>query len=182
MDFIDKVYHFKDIPKKRKYILGRLEIIYPDKKKTQLEKILDSIKIKFREQDERGASNHKTKEVFVTLKEIDRYNIKNEKDVIHYFEDAKSVITHETTHIFQNIFKVFPHVKYVDDANDIIYKKYVTDLGEIQARIEQIIDMMKYGFSKPEIINFLYSRKHMDRDLWKKLVSSAEDAFELEKN
>ena len=181
MDFKEKTYTFKDIPKKREYILNRQNKIYDVDRKT-LEKIIDSIEIKFREQKEKGASNHKTRKVYVSLREIDRYGIKNKKDFLKYLEKPESVLTHEVTHIFQNIFDSFPDVKYVKIDNNgdqtIDYKKYIGDPGENQARIEQIVELLKWGFGKSEIINLLYSRKHNDPKLWRKLVDRAIDVNE----
>ena len=179
-DFINKTYYLKDIPKKRKYILNRLQMIYTGKNKRDLEKILDQIKIEFRKQKDRGSSTHKDKRVYITTREIDRYDINDEDDVKKYLNKPKSVITHEIIHIFQNIFKDFPHVDYTKGKNSIDYKKYVTDAGEIQARIEQIIDMLKQGFTKDEIKNFLYSKKYKDADLWKVLVDDAENILKKE--
>jgi len=179
-DFLEKTYYLKDAPKKRKYILDRLLEIYEGKEKKDLEKILDKIKLEFREQDERGSSNHKTKRVYMTLREVDRYDIKSEADVKKYLNNPKSVVTHEVTHIFQNIYKDFPHVDYTKGDNSVDYEKYVTDAGEIQARIEQIIDMLKQGFTKAEIRNFLYSKKYKDKDLWKKLVDHADRIMKKE--
>ncbi len=179
-DFKTKTYKLKDAPKKRKDILDRMMEIYDGKKKKDLEKILDSIKIDFREQDERGSSNHKDKEVHITTREFDRYKITDLASAKKYLENPKSVITHEVTHIFQNIYKDFPHVDYTKDDNSVDYKKYVTDEGEIQARVEQIIDMLEKGFTKAEVENFLYSKKYKDKELWKKLVKDAEEIMKKE--
>jgi len=179
MDFKKKVYTFKDLPKKRDYIKKRLKKIYYEIDDKDIDKILNSIKIQFRDQEEKGAANHKTRKIFLTFREIDRYNIKNEKDLIKYLEDPRSIITHETIHIFQNIFESFPNNQYVkEDKNGdqkIEYLKYIGDPGEIQSRIEQIIELLKYGFTKDEVVNLLYSRKHKDPELWKKLVNNAEE-------
>jgi len=176
-DFIKEIYSFSDIPNKRKHVLERTKKIYLGISGDIIEKILDSVKIIFRKQDEKGASNHIKKIIYVTLNEIDRYNIKNRNDFIKYLEDPKSVVTHEVTHIFQNIFNVFPDVKYVykDENNkwQIDYTKYRTDKGEIQSRVEQIIEMLKWGFDDEEIIDFLYSRKYKDKDLWRIMLECA---------
>jgi len=179
-DFKTKVYKMKDAPKKRKYFLERMLEIYDGKKKSELEKILDSVEIIFREQDERGASNHKNKKVYITTREFDRYNIIDVETAKEYLENPKSVITHEVAHIFQNIYKDFPHVDYTKDDNSVDYEKYVTDQGEIQARIEQIIDMLDKGFTKSEVSNFLYSKKYKDKELWKMLVNDAEKIMNKE--
>ena len=176
VDFKRKLYFFKDIPKRRKYLMDRVLKIYDVDKKI-VQKIIDSVVIKFRNQEEKGASDHIKRTIYVSLNEINKYDIKNENDVLKYFADPKSVIIHEATHIFQNIFKAFPDVKYMYQDNNgdwkIDYDKYVTDKGEIQSRIEQIIDMLRYGFTKNEIVEFLYNRKHKDTGLWKKLVDIA---------
>lgn len=174
LDFIDKVYNFKDIPKKRKYILDRLKEIY-EIDDSILNDILDKVKIFFRKQDEKGASNHVRKEIYISLNEIKKYGLKTLQDFLKYLEHPKSIITHETTHIFQNILKAFPDIKYLekkDNGWEINYEKYVSDPGEVQSRIEQILEMLKWGFSKEEIIQFLFNRKEMDQDLWKILVDS----------
>jgi len=179
MDFTEKVYTFKNIPNKRDYVKNRIKKIYDNIDDKKINKILDSIKIQFRDQEEKGAANHKTKKIFLTFREIKRNNIKNEKDLIKYLESPKSIITHETIHIFQNVFESFPHNQYVKKDNDgkqkIEYLKYVGDPGEIQSRIEQIIELFKFGFGKDEIVNLLYSRKHNDPELWRELVDKAED-------
>jgi hypothetical protein len=182
MDFTKKVYSFNDIPEKKKYVLDRLKKIYVDINQKKLETILDSIKIVFRKQDEKGASNHLKKIIYVSLNEIDKYDIKNEKDFLEYLNDPKSVVTHETTHLFQNHFEVFPDVKYTyqDETGErkIDYEKYVTDNGEIQSRLEQVVELLEWGFEKEEIVNFLYNRQEKDKDLWRKMVDSA---IELQK-
>jgi hypothetical protein len=176
MGFLNRTYYFKDIPLKREYMLVRLRKVYnlDGEDLKEATKILDSIKIVFRDQPEKGASHHESKMIYISTKEIERYGIKNDEDAIKYFEDPRSVIVHETTHIFQNIFKAFPHVNYLDDDGKIIYDKYVTDLGENQARVEQIIELLSFGFEKGEILNLLYSRKHRDPRVWKALINQAD--------
>jgi len=182
-DFKKKIYTLNDITKKRKYILGRLKKIYKNIDNKKLEMILDKIKIYLREQDEKGASNHKKRKVYIGFKMLERYDIKNEKDFLKYLSDAESPLTHEVTHIFQNIFDAFPHVQYIEEKKDgeteINYEKYVSDPGEIQSRIEHILELMKWGFEKNEIIELLYSRKYKDKNLWKDLVNKAREIKKL---
>jgi len=179
MDFRKEIYSFDDIPIKKKYILKRIQEIYPDRL-DEAKKILDSISIQLRTQDEKGASNHLKKMIYVSSNEIDRYEIKDRKDFIKYLEDPKSVILHEATHIFQNLFEAFPHRTYVfkdkeDGDYEIDYKKYVTDPGEVQARVEQVLELLAWGFERSEVVNFLFSRRHDDLNVWKKLVDKVID-------
>jgi hypothetical protein len=176
-DFLNNIYYFKDIPKRRLYILNRLKKIYTINE-DQILNILDKIKIKFREQEVRGASNHKTKTIFVPLKDVKKYDIKNKDDVILYLENPKSVITHEAMHIFQNIYESFPHVKYLENKNNqlkINYDKYINDNGEKQSRLEQVLELLNWGFTKQEIIHFLYNRSHNDKKMWSDLIDRAND-------
>jgi hypothetical protein len=96
-----------------------------------------------------------------------------------------SPIVHETTHIFQNTFNEFPHVQYNEKKKDgeyqVNYDKYVTDAGEIQARIEHIIELLNWGFTKPEIVEFLYSRKYEDKPLWREMIDEAQSIRDQEK-
>jgi hypothetical protein len=97
-----------------------------------------------------------------------------------------SSITHETTHIFQNIFKIFPHIQYTfkdDNGNTKVnYEKYVNDAGEKQARIEQILELLKWGFEKEEIVGFLFSRFYKDKNLWRNLIDTAVEANKIASN
>lgn len=173
--FIEKVYHYNDIKKKRDYVFDRLNEIYPEIDDEILNNLLDEIKIVFRKQDEKGASNHLNKTIYVSLNEIRKYDLKNRADFLKYLQHPKSIITHETMHIFQNIFKAFPDVRYIyksDGKWKIDYKKYVKDQGEAQSRIEQILELLKWGFEKEEIVQFLYNRKYNDKNLWRKLIDS----------
>jgi len=176
-NFTQKIYTFKDIPEKRKYIIDREIKIYKDVTEKDLNDVLDQIEITFRQQEEKGASNHKNKHVYISYREIEKYNIKTEKEFIDYLNHSKSPLTHEVTHIFQNLFKAFPDVKYtkekLDGSHEIDYEKYVKDDGEKQARIEQIIELLTWGFTKDEIVELLYSRKYNDKELWRGLVDSA---------
>ena len=177
MNFVNKTYWLKKLPHKKQYIFNRIKKIYPKIDDEVVNRIINAITIKFREQEEKGASNHKKFEIYITLREIDRYKLKNERDFIRYLDGPESVIIHESMHIFQNTLKSLPEKEYLyaeDGKSKIDYDKYITDHGEIQARIEQIIEMLNWGFDKNEIVNFLYSRKHDDQDLWKMLVDKAE--------
>lgn len=173
---LTKVFKFKNIPKKRKYVIDRLKKMYnvPEK---ELENLLDKIKLVFRKQKEKGASDHKKKKVYISFNELNKYDIDDEKEFLKYLEHPKSVITHETMHIFQNIYKAFPDKKYLckNKSGDwkIDYDKYVTDEGENQSRIEQIIELLDWGFTKSEIVNFLYNREQKDQKLWRILVDQA---------
>jgi hypothetical protein len=175
--FIDNIYKFNDIPKRKDYIFDRLKKIYNTSSGDEINKILDCIKIKFREQCERGASNHKTKIIYVPLKDVKRFKLKNKQDVIDYLENPKSVIMHEIMHIFQNIAKSFPHVQYLEQQFDgkykINYEKYVNDSGEKQARLEQVLELLNWGFTKQEIIQFIYNRTHNDKKMWNEMIDSA---------
>lgn len=171
------IYTFKDLPEKRKYLLNRLKIIYPTSSEKEIIQILDSIKIRFREQEERGASNHKRKTVFLPLRDFDKCQLKTRDDVIAYLQNPKSTVTHEVTHIFQNSSDSFPHVEYLKEMPDgkynIDYDKYWNDPGEKQSRLEQVTELLNWGLSKPEIIQFLYNRVHDDRELWSKIIDHA---------
>ena len=171
------VYTFKDILKKREYLLKRFIEIYPTSSTKELEKILDSIKIKFRDQEERGASNHKNKMIFLPLHDFDKYSLKTKNDVILYLESPKSSVTHETVHIFQNCSDSFPDIKYLEKKLDgkynIDYDKYWNDSGEKQSRLEQVRELLDWGLTKQEIIHFLYNRKHDDRKLWSRIIEHA---------
>lgn len=173
----NKIYLFKDIPKKRRYLLKRLKNIYTTTNENEIKKILDTIKIKFREQEERGASNHKKKTVYLPLHDFKKYFIKTKEDVLSYLESPKSTITHETIHIFQNLSNSFPDVKYLEEQLDgkfkIDYEKYWNDSGEKQSRLEQVNELLSWGFTKYEIISFLYNRLHDDRQLWERIVDHA---------
>ena len=177
--FARETYTFKDLPKKRKYIADRVLSIYENVDLADIDALLDQVEIKFRVQKEKGASNHHTKKIFLTTREIDRNNMKNRQDMIDYLEDPKSIVTHEVTHMFQNTYNAFPHVQYTyedkDGGEEINYEKYVSDPGELQARIEQVIELLKWGFQKPEIVQLLFSRLHEDPGLWMKLVDKAEE-------
>jgi len=177
LDFVKKIYTFNDVPKKKKYIFQRMKKIYPETPDDQINRILDSIQIIFRKQDEKGASDHTKRKIYISLNEIKKYKMENEKDFINYLEHPASIITHETVHIFQNAFKALPNKKYLykDENGDteIDYGKYVTDLGEIESRVEQVIELLKWGLEKQEIVQFLYSRKYNDRDMWRILVDKA---------
>lgn len=170
------IYRFNDIPKKRKYLLLRLKEIYPTTTEKEINEILDSIKIRFRDQEERGASNHKKRTVFLPLHDFEKNSLKTKDDVIKYLESPTSTITHEVIHIFQNLAKAFPDVQYLekkDDKYEINYDKYLNDAGEKQSRLEQVTELLNWGFTKSEIINFLYNRKHDDRELWRRVVDKA---------
>jgi hypothetical protein len=177
MNFKDKTYTFQDIPEKRQFVFDRTKTIYPDLDDAKIDEILNSIKIYLRDQKEKGASNHLTKSIFVSFKELAKRNVTDEQSLIKYLESPYSPITHETTHIFQNIFEEFPDVQYNKKEDDgkfkIDYKKYVTDEGEIQARLEHIIELLDFGFTKEEIVNFLYSRAYKDQPIWRDLVDKA---------
>jgi hypothetical protein len=151
--------------------------IYKDVKEKDIQDVLDKVRITFRKQREKGASNHVTKKIYISYREILKYNIKTEKEFLDYLKHPKSPLTHELTHIFQNLFKAFPDVKYVKEKSngerEIDYEKYITDPGEKQARIEQITELLKWGFTKEEIVQLLYSRKHNDKALWRDLVDAA---------
>lgn len=171
------IYTFKDIPNKRKYMLDRLKEIYPTTSEKDLIDVLDKIRIKFRDQEERGASNHEKKLIFLPLKDFTKNNLKTRDDVIKYLENPKSTVTHETMHIFQNIADVFPHVQYLkkqpDGDFEIDYKKYWDDSGEKQSRLEQVKELLSWGMTKPEIIQLLYNRVHDDRELWGRIIDCA---------
>lgn len=182
-DFTEKVYTFNEIPKKRKYIFDRVKKIYNDVDDSIINKILDDIKIIFRKQDEKGASNHFKRKIYVSLNELNKYVLNDRSDFLKYLEHPKSIITHETTHIFQNLFKAFPDVKYLKKDRHgkwiIDYEKYVTDGGEVQSRIEQVVELLNWGFRDDEIIQFLYNRKHNDKELWKGLIEQAKEIRKL---
>jgi hypothetical protein len=185
VDFKTKVYNFDDIPKKRKYILERCIEIYPELSKDEINNVLNKIKIILRDQKEKGASNHKTKIVYIGLKELEKYAITDEQRFLTYLISPYSSVVHETSHIFQNVNKEFPHIQYnekKDDGNyQVNYDKYVKDPGEIQARTEHIIELLKWGFTKSEIVEFLYSRKYEDRQLWREMVGEAQKIIDSEK-
>lgn len=182
-DIQKTVYSLKDIPKKRKYLFNRLKEIYSTSDEKEIVKILDSIKIKFREQKERGASNHKKLTVFLPLHDFEKFSLGSRDDVLKYLESPKSTVTHEITHIFQNLGDSFPHVQYLEKAPDgdyeINYDKYWNDPGEKQSRLEQVRELLNWGFTKSEIIQFLYNRKKDDRELWGRIVDKA---IELKNN
>jgi hypothetical protein len=177
------VFSFSDVPKKRQYLLTRLKEIYPTTDEEEIKKILDSIKIRFREQDERGASNHKKRTIYLPLHDFKKFFLKTKDDVIRYLENPKSTITHESIHIFQNLSDSFPHVQYLkkneEGEFDIDYEKYWNDSGEKQSRLEQVKELLNWGFTKHEIIHFLYNRQHDDRELWERIV---DHAIELRSN
>lgn len=177
MSFIEDIYKFSDLPKKKKYILDRLKKIYPDTPEKNLTKILNTIKIRFREQEERGASNHKQRTIFIPLYEAKNKNLNSREDVINYLENPKCVITHETMHIFQNVFDAFPHIQYLKKNDkgqvEIDYDKYWNDPGEKQSRLEQVNELLNWGLTKQEIINFLYNRVHNDKELWSRIIDHA---------
>jgi len=179
MNVKEKIYHYTDVPKKRQYLIERLRQIYPTTDEKEISRILDSIKIIFREQKERGASNHKKMTVYLPLHDFEKFHIKNEKDVLNYINNPKSTVTHETVHIFQNLANAFPHVQYLEPSKDeeekfeINYEKYLNDPGEKQSRLEQVRELLNWGFTKDEIIRFLYNRNHDDRDLWDRIVDRA---------
>jgi hypothetical protein len=177
MSIKTEVYTFIDIPKKRKYLIRRLKEIYPTTPFKQIIDVLDKIKIKFREQEERGASNYKKKTVYLPLHDFDKEFLKTKDDVIKYMESPKSTVTHETIHIFQNISKSFPDVDYLETKPNgkfkIDYEKYWNDPGEKQSRLEQVRELLDWGLTKTEIIQFLYNRAHDDRELWKRIVDHA---------
>lgn len=176
-DFAKSIYTLKDIPKKRKYLLERFKEIYPTTDEKEILKKLDSIKIKFREQKERGASNYKRMTVYLPLYDFEKFSLKTDKDILKYLESPKSTITHEITHIFQNLADSFPDVKYIEEEPDgdykIDYDKYWNDAGEKQSRLEQVRELLSWGFTKAEIIMFLYNRKHDDRELWGRIIDKA---------
>jgi hypothetical protein len=182
-DFIKQIYTFKDIPKKKKFLIERLKEIYPTTNEKDIEEVLNSIKIRFREQEERGASNHKKRTIYLPLYDVKKCFLKTKEDLIRYMENPKSVITHETTHIFQNLAEAFPHVQYLEKQDsgkyEIDYDKYFNDSGEKEARLEQVLELLGWGFSKPEIIFFLYNRIHDDRPLWERIINRA---LELKNN
>jgi hypothetical protein len=181
-DIKNIVYKFKDIPNKRKYLLERLKEIYPTSDEKEIIKTLDSIKIRFREQEERGASNHNKMTVYLPLHDFENFSLNSKDDVIKYLENPKSTVTHETTHIFQNLAESFPHIQYLEQSSEgdyeINYDKYWNDPGEKQSRFEQVKELLSWGFTKSEIILFLYNRKHDDRELWERIVDKA---IELQK-
>lgn len=182
MDPRNETYTFADIPKKKKFLLQRLKEIYPTSKEKEIIDVLDLIKIKFREQEERGASNHKKKTVYLPLHDFKKYHLKSRNDVITYLENPKSTVTHETIHIFQNLSKSFPHVQYLkqkpDGKFDIDYAKYWNDPGEKQSRLEQVRELLDWGMTKGEIIHFLHNRVHDDTELWNRII---DHAIELKK-
>jgi hypothetical protein len=175
-NFINLIYTFKNMPERRKYILERLEKIYPTTSKKELNEVLDEIKIKFRDQEERGASNHKVKTIYVPLKDIKRFDLNNKDDVFKYLENPKSPIVHETMHIFQNLAGAFPDVDYLEKQPSgklkINHEKYISDLGEKQSRLEQVLELLNWGFTKSEIINWLYNRQYNDKAMWSKLIDN----------
>ena len=182
-DFTKSVYTFNDIPKKRKYIFDRVKKIYVDVDDSIINKIIDDIKIIFREQEEKGASNHLNRTIYVSSNELEKYDMNDKNDFLKYLEHPMSIITHETTHIFQNIFKAFPDVKYLKKEKDgkwvIDYKRYVTDKGEVQSRLEQIVELLNWGFAEDEIVELLYNRRYKDRSLWRDLVEQAKEIKKL---
>jgi hypothetical protein len=183
-DFKTKVYTFDDIPDKKEYIIKRCIEIYPELSKDEINDVMDKVKIVLREQREKGASNHKTKIVYIGLKELEKYGIEDEKKFLAYLTSPYSPVVHETTHIFQNVNKEFPHIQYNEKKEDgkyqVNYEKYVRDPGEIQARTEHIIELLKWGFTKSEIVEFLYSRKYEDRQLWREMVDEAQEIIDSE--
>jgi len=185
MNYEDLVFSFSDIPNKRNYLFSRLKKIYPTTSEKVINRILDSIKIRFRDQKERGSSNHIKRTIFLPVKDLINNKIKVKKDIISYLEDPKSTITHETIHIFQNLSETFPHVQYLEKNEEgevvIDYDKYLSDSGEKQSRLEQVIELLNWGFSKEEIIQLLYNRKHDDRSLWKRIIDFVEEKREQEK-
>src|SRR5271157_721143 len=148
-EFAKSIYTFKDIPKKRKYLLNRLKEIYSTTDLKEIVKTLDSIKIKFRDQKERGASNHKKLTIYLPLHDFDKFSLETSDDVIKYLESPKSTITHETNHIFQNLAESFPDVPYLEKKPDgeyeIDYSKYWNDPGEKQSRLEQVKELLNWG-------------------------------------
>jgi hypothetical protein len=172
-----KVYTFSDIPKKREYLLKRLKKIYPTTNEKSLRKTLNSIKIKFRDQEERGASNHIKKIVYLPLNDFKKYNLLSRDDVLKYLCSPECTITHETMHIFQNLSKSFPDIQYAEKDEDgdlkIDYDKYWNDPGEKQSRLEQVNELIDWGFTRSEIINFLYNRSHNDQELWNRIIDHA---------
>lgn len=173
-DFLRKIFTLNDIPEKRQYLFDRVRKIYKGVTDEQINGVLDAITIAVRDMDEKGASNHLRKQVFIGPKEIQRYKLNDEDRFLKYLASPVSPITHEITHMFQNLFDVWPHVQYTipDDegGHDIDYKKYVTDKGEIHARLEQVVELLKWGFDKEEIVNFLYNRRYKDQELWRNMV------------
>jgi hypothetical protein len=185
-DFTMKIYTLNNIADKKNYIIDRIKKIYKDVNASDIQKVFDKIEITFRKQREKGASNHVTKKIYISYREIRKYDIRTEKEFLDYLKHPKSPLTHEITHIFQNLFKAFPDVKYVKEKSDgtreIDYEKYITDPGEKQARIEQIMELLKWGFTKDEIVQLLYSRKHNDQALWRDLVDAAQEAKKIAKS
>lgn len=181
MNLQDKIYSFKDIPLKRRHIFDRTKKIYPNISDEKINNVLDSLKIVLRDQREKGASNHERRMIYIGLRELKKYNLETEAQFKAYLESPYSPIVHETTHIFQNLNDEFPHIIYNEKKNngdyEINYKKYVTDPGELQARIEHVIELLKWGFTKGEIIAFLHSRKYEDFEIWKGIVNKAEKLF-----
>jgi hypothetical protein len=177
LELTKKTYTFKDVPKKRNYLLKRLKKIYSTTDEKEITRVLDSIKIEFREQKERGASNHKKLTVYLPLHDFDKYSLKTKDDVIKYLENPKSTVTHETNHIFQNLAESFPDVQYLEEDSEgkykIDYDKYWDDAGEKQSRLEQVRELLSWGMTKSEIIQFLYNRKHDDRELWSRIIDKA---------
>jgi hypothetical protein len=177
IDLRNEVYTFSDVPKKRQYLIDRLKEIYKSTSEKKIKKVLDEIKITFREQKERGASNHHELEVYLPLHDFKKFFLKNRDDVINYLNNPKSTVTHETMHIFQNLFKAIPDVKYLeksDNGNYVIdYDKYWNDSGEKQSRLEQALELVSWGLTKSEIVQFMYNRVHDDRDLWSRIVDRA---------
>lgn len=171
-EFSYRTFRLIDVPKKRQYLLERLRKVYPQSEDKFLIKILDLIKIKFREQEERGASNYHKKEVYVPFYDLEKFSLFSLTDILEYLESPKSVITHEVIHIFQNLSRSFPNIKYFkdEDKKEIDYKKYLNDPGEKQSRYEQVKELLKWGFSKKEIIEFLRNKKNDDRKIWENLI------------
>jgi len=172
-----EVFTFEDVSKKRQYLIDRLKDIYKDTKEKKIIKVIDAIKITFREQKERGASNHKKLTIYLPLHDFERFDLKNKDDVIKYLENPKSTITHETMHIFQNLFEAVPDVQYLEKSTDgnyqIDYDKYWNDAGEKQSRLEQALELVSWGLTKSEIVNFMFNRSHDDRGLWSRVVDKA---------
>jgi hypothetical protein len=177
-NFTKLIYSLNNAPERRKSIFERLIKIYHTTKEEEINTILDKIKIKFREQQERGASNHKKLTVYIPFKDIEKFNLKNKEDVFKYLENPKSPILHETMHIFQNLAKIFPDVKYMEKQYDgketIDYEKYINDNGEKQARLEQVVELLSWGFTRNEIVDFLYNRAHNDKKLWNHIIDQAQ--------
>jgi hypothetical protein len=178
LDFLEFVYKFDDMPSRRLYVFKRIKNIFPDTSDKEINKVLDEIKIKFREQEERGASNHQTKTIYVPLKDAKKFKLNNKNDVLKYLENPKTPIVHEVMHIFQNLAGTFPNVQYAEKVNGktkIDYDKYINDPGEKQARLEQVLELLNWGFTKSEIIEWLYNRAHNDKKMWSKLIDYAMD-------